>query len=161
MESHWTSRHVFCIDNVAIVLPTKISQFKLACLMEGHWSSSFSLWLSTDQEAYLIEWYQVRRYTCYYFTWPASMRCHQAITSDTLTITYANYVVMKQHTCMPVAKTQGMQACVFVTSHQHPTNRNAGYSSVHVLVPDQQPSPRPSHYFHWSVDIFTIKHVWL
>ena len=75
---------------------------------------------------------------------------HQAITSDILTITYANYVVMKQHTYMPVAKTQGMQACAFVTSHQHPTNRNAGYSSVEsvcmsvILVPDQQ----PRHYFH-------------
>ena len=78
------------------------------------------------------------------------MYYHQAITSDILTITYANYVVMKQHTYMPVAKTQGMQACAFVTSHQHPTNRNAGYSIVGsvcmsvILVPDRH----PSHYCH-------------
>ena len=69
---------------------------------------------------------------------------------DIFTITHVNYVVMKQHTCMPVAKMQGMQACVFVTSHQHPTNRNAGDSSVGsvcmsvILVSDQQ----PSHYCH-------------
>ena len=31
------------IDKVAIVLPTKVPQFKLACLREGHQSSSFSL----------------------------------------------------------------------------------------------------------------------
>ena len=65
MESHWTSRHASCIDNVAIVLPTKVSQFKLACLMEGHRSSSFSLWFS--KETCLIEWYQVLRHICWSF----------------------------------------------------------------------------------------------
>ena len=65
MESHWTSRHVFCIDNVAIVLPTKVSQFKLACLVEGHRSSSFSLWFS--KETCLIEWYQVLSHICWSF----------------------------------------------------------------------------------------------
>ena len=63
MECLWTSRHVCCIDNVAIVLPTKVSQFKLACLMEGHRSSSFSLWFS--KETCLIEWYQVLRHICW------------------------------------------------------------------------------------------------
>ena len=65
MESSWTSRHVCCIDNVAIVLPTKVSLFKLACLMEGHRSSSFSLWFSN--ETCLIEWYQVLRHICWSF----------------------------------------------------------------------------------------------
>ena len=65
MESHWTSRHVSCINNVAVVLPTKVSQFKLACLMEGHRSSSFSLWVS--KETCLIEWYQVLRHICLSF----------------------------------------------------------------------------------------------
>ena len=85
------------------------------------------------------------------------MYCHQAITSDIFTITYAINVVMKQHTCMPIAKTQSMQsmqAFVSVTSHQYPNNMNAGYPSVgsvcmyFILVPDQQPRPRPSHYCH-------------
>ena len=66
MESHWTSRHVSCIDNVAIVLPTKVSQFKLACLVEEHWLSSFSLCFS--KETCLIEWYQVLRHICWSFT---------------------------------------------------------------------------------------------
>ena len=48
----------------------------------------------------------------------ASMYCNQAIISDILTSTHANYVVVKQHTCMPVAKKQDLQECVFVTSHQ-------------------------------------------
>ena len=65
MGSHWTSRHVSCIDNVAIILPTKVSQFKLACLMEGHQSSSFSLWFS--KETCLIEWYQVLSHICWSF----------------------------------------------------------------------------------------------
>ena len=65
MESHWTSRHICCIDNVAIVLPTKVSQFRLACLMEGRRSSSFSLWFS--KETCLIEWYQVLRHICWSF----------------------------------------------------------------------------------------------
>ena len=58
-------------------------------------------------QAYLLKFHET-----------ASMYCHQAITSDILTITHANYVVLKQHTCMPVAKTQDLQICVFVTSHQ-------------------------------------------
>ena len=65
MESYWTSRHVCCIDNVAIVLPTEVSQLRLACLMEGHRSSSFSLWFSN--ETCLIEWYQVLRHICWGF----------------------------------------------------------------------------------------------
>ena len=48
----------------------------------------------------------------------ASMYNHQAITSDILTSTYAHYVVLKQHSCMPVAETQDLQAYVFVTSHK-------------------------------------------
>ena len=65
MESHWTSRHVSYIDNVAIVLPTKVSQFKLACLMDGHPLSSFSLWFS--KETCLIVWNQVLRHICWCF----------------------------------------------------------------------------------------------
>ena len=83
----------------------------------------------------------------------ASMYCQSAITSDTLTIMHANYVVLKQQTCMPATETQDLWACVFVASHQqycmlqlHPTNRNAGYACIGsvcmsvILVQDQQPS---------------------
>ena len=100
----------------------------------------------------------------------ASMYCHQAITSDILTSTHANYVVLKQHTCMPVAEKQDLQECVFVTSRQqwcmlqlHPTNRNAGYSCIGsvcksvILVPDQQ----PSHYCHRVSRHLYLFHVWL
>ena len=103
------------LDNVAIVLPTKVSQFKLACLVEGHQSRSFSLWFS--KETCLIEWYQVLRHICWSF-----IERHPCIATrpshDILTSMHANYVVLKQHTCMPVAETQDLQACVFVTSHQ-------------------------------------------
>ena len=56
-EWHWTRGHVCCIDNIAI-LSDKVAvlvgmqscliklQCQLACLMEGHWSSSFSLILN-------------------------------------------------------------------------------------------------------------------
>ena len=100
----------------------------------------------------------------------ASMYCHQAITSDILTSTHANYVVLKQHTCMSVAEKQDLQECVFVTSHKqycmlqlHPTNRNAGYSCVGsvcmsvILVPDQQ----HSHYCHRVSRHLYHFHVWL
>ena len=40
MEWHWTSRHVCCIDNVT-VLSDKVSHCYLACLMEGHRSSTY------------------------------------------------------------------------------------------------------------------------
>ena len=166
MESHWNNSHVSCIDNVAIILPTKVSQFKLACLMEGHQSNSFlfdfqrrHVWLNgTKFSAISVE------------VSSASMYCNQAIISDILTSTHANYVVVKQHTCMPVAEKQDLQECVFVTSHQqkcilqlHPTNRNAGYSCVGsvcksvILVPDQQ----PSHYCHRVSRHLYHFHVWL
>ena len=243
MESHWTSRHVSCIVNVAIVLPTKVSQFKLVCLKEGHRSSSFSLWFSkvTCLIEWRAQWLMGRvlrdRGAAGLSLWPASLHCgpwaihiypslvlvqsrksrpwfterllmgHKGsnqtnvwlngtkfsgisvevsssgihvlppgqFTSDILTSTHANYVVLKQHTCMPVAETQDLQACVFVTSHQqqcmlqlHPTNRNAGYSCIEsvcmsvILVLDQQ----PSHYCHrvsrhlYHFHVWFSTHVW-
>ena len=83
-------QNVCCIDNVALVLPTKVSQLKLACLMEGHRSSSFLF-----EEACLIEWYQVRRHICLSFTerhpCPATRPSHQtSLPSRMLIMCYLN-----------------------------------------------------------------------
>ena len=77
-------------------------------------------------QAYLLKFHQT-----------ASIYCHQAITSDILTSTHANYVVLKQHTYMPVADTQELQACMFVTSHQQKCmlqlHRLTGMLGTHAL----------------------------
>ena len=151
MEWYWTSRHLCCIDN----LPTKVSQCKLASLMKWHWSSSFSLWFSMDQEECLIEWHQVRRH----IRGKVSPKGNHVL-SPSHHIRHPYY-----HACslcgtetayMPVTETQNLQACVcnigsakmYVT--RAPTNRNAGYSNIGsvcisvILVQDQQ----PNHYCH-------------
>ena len=91
-----------------------------------------------------------------------SMYCHKAITSDILTSTHANCVVLKLHTCMPVAETQDLQACVFVTSHHVCYNYAiTGMLGTHVL--DQcacllylYQTSNPTIIATGSVDIFTI-----
>ena len=168
MESHWTSRHVSCIDNVAIILPTKVSQFKLACLMEGHQLSTFSLWFS--KETCLIEWYQVLSHICWSFIeWHpfiATRPSHQTFLQARMQIMwYWN----STHVCLLPRSRICRNVCLLhhtsnnVCYNCTPTNRNAGYSFVGsvcmsvILVPDQQ----PSHYCHRVSRHLYHFHVWL
>ena len=163
METHWTSRHVSCIDNVAIVLPTKVSQFKLACLMEGHRSSSLSLWFS--KETCLIEWQQVLRHICWSFIeWHpciATRPSHQTFLPARMQIMwYWN----STHVCLLPRRSICRHVCLL-----HNTSNNAFYNCTRLTAmlgthaSDQcacllclYQTSNPAFIATVSVDIFTI-----
>ena len=171
-EWHWTSRPVCCIDNVA-VLPDKVSQCWLACLMEGNRSSRFSLWFSMDQEVCLIKWYQIRRHICWSFT--EQQPCNAARLSHQACLpSHAfNYVVLNQYTCLFTRLCTSSYVCWL-----HPISNNVCYNCTQLtgmlgtLALDQQAClfklhPTSLHVCPTcviatgSADIFTIIHVWL
>ena len=134
-EWHRTSRQVCYIDNVT-VLSDKVSHCMLACLMEGHRSSSFFHWFSMDQEACLI--------VCYQFDPKAYWRLNSSHVlppghQTSLQSHICNYVALNPHTSLLRRLGASSHVCQL-----HRTSNTVRYNCTQLtgmlgtVAPDQQ-----------------------